>query len=41
MKQEMSGWQWQLDRMQIICILLQRDNHTSNSSLSFYPRDAS
>jgi len=28
MKQEMMGWQWdQLDHMQIICILLQTDNH--------------
>jgi len=28
MKQEMMGWQWhQLDHMQIICTLLQIDNH--------------
>jgi len=28
MKQEMMGWQWhQLDHMQIICALLQTDNH--------------
>jgi len=37
MKQEMTGWQWhQLDHMQIICTLLQRDNHASTSSLIFY-----
>jgi len=31
------GWQWyQLDHMQIICTLLQTDNHTSSSPLSFY-----
>jgi len=36
MKQEMMGWQWhRLDRMQIICILLQTDNHTSTSSLNY------
>jgi len=36
MKQEMMGWQWhQLDHMQIICTLLQADNHTSTSSLIF------
>jgi len=30
------GWQWhQLDHMQIICILLQRDNHASTWSLNF------
>jgi len=34
MKLEMMGWQWhQLDNMQIICTLLQTDNHTSTSSL--------
>jgi len=39
MKQEMMGWQWhQLDHnnhMQIICILLQTDNHGNTSSLNF------
>jgi len=31
------GWQWQqLDRMHIICTLLQIDNHTSTSSLKFF-----
>jgi len=31
------GWQWhQLDRMQIICTLLQTDNHTSTSSFNFF-----
>jgi len=35
MKQQMMGWQWhQLDHMQIICISLQTDNHTSTSSLN-------
>jgi len=30
----MVGWQWhQLDHMQIICISLQTDNHTSTSPL--------
>ena len=34
------GWQWQqLDHMQIICTLLQTDNHTSTSPLSFYRPD--
>jgi len=34
MKQEMMGWQWhQLDHMQIICTLLQTDNHTSTFSV--------
>jgi len=29
------GWQWhQLNHMQTICILLQRDNHTNTSSLT-------
>jgi len=33
----MMGWQWhQLDHMQIICTLLQTDNHASISPLSFY-----
>ena len=41
MKQEMTGWQWhQLDHMQIICSLLQTDNHGSTSPLSFYRLDA-
>jgi len=32
----MMGWQWhQLDHMQIICTLLQTDNHTSTSPLRF------
>jgi len=36
-KEEMMGWQWhQLDHMQIICTLLQTDNHASTSPLSFY-----
>jgi len=31
------GWLWhQLDHMQIICTLLQTDNHASTSPLSFY-----
>jgi len=35
------GWQWhQLDHMQIICTLLQTDNHASTSPLSFYRPDA-
>jgi len=34
MKQEMIGRQWhQLDHMQIICTVLQTDNHASTSSL--------
>jgi len=37
MKQQTMRWQWhQLDHMQIICTLLQTDNHTSTSSFSFY-----
>jgi len=37
MKQEMMRWQWhQMDHMQIICTLLQTDNHASTSSLSFW-----
>jgi len=33
----MMGWQWhQLDYMQIICTLLQRDNHASTLSLTFH-----
>ena len=36
-----SAWQWyQLDHMQIVCTLLQTDNHASTSSLSFYRPDA-
>jgi len=36
MKQEMMRWQWhQLDHMQIICTLLQTDNHTSITSIDF------
>ena len=35
------GWQWhQLAHMQTICTLLQTDNHTNTSSVSFYQRDA-
>ena len=38
---EMMEWQWhQLDHMQVICTLLQTDNHVSNSSLSFYGPEA-
>jgi len=41
MKQEMMGWQWdQLNHIQIICTLLQADNHASTSPLSFYRLDA-
>jgi len=30
MKQEIMGWQWhQLDDMQVICTLLQTENHAS------------
>jgi len=37
----MTGWQWhQLDHMQIICTLLQTDNHANTSPLSFYRLDA-
>ena len=39
MKQEMMEWQrYQLDHMQIICTLLQTDNHTgtSLSELCYY-----
>ena len=36
----MMGWQWhQLDHMQIICISLQTDDHSSTSPLSFYRPD--
>jgi len=35
------GWHWhQLDHMQIICTLLQTDNHSSTSLLIFYRLDA-
>jgi len=35
------GWQWhQLDHMQIICTLLQTDNHASTSSLIILQADA-
>jgi len=38
LEQEMMGWQWhQLDHMQIICILLQTDNHASTSPLNRKP----
>jgi len=43
MKQEMMGWQWhQLDHTQIVCTLLQTDNHasTGTSPLTFYRPDA-
>jgi len=31
------GWQWhQLEHVQTICSLLQTDNHTNISSLTFY-----
>jgi len=37
MKQEMTGWLChQLGHMQIICTLLQTDNHASTLSLSFF-----
>jgi len=37
MKQEMMGWQsHQLDHMQIICTLLQTDNHVSTLSVNFF-----
>jgi len=35
----MMGWHWhQLDHMQIICTLLQTDNHASTSPFSFTGR---
>jgi len=41
LEQEMMEWQWhQLNHMQIICTLLQTDNHASTSPLSFYRPDA-
>jgi len=37
LKQEMVGWQWHmLNHMQIICTLLQTDNHASTSSLHIF-----
>jgi len=37
MKQEMMAWQWhQLDHVQMICTLLQTDNHASTSLLNFF-----
>jgi len=36
LEQEMTGWQWH--HMQIICTLLQTDNHASTSPLSFTDR---
>jgi len=37
LEQKMMGWQWhQENHMQIICTLLQTDNHTSSSSFRFY-----
>jgi len=39
LEQEM-GWQWhQLDHMQIVCTLLQTDNHATTLPLSFYRLD--
>jgi len=41
LEQEMMGWQWhQLDHMQIICTLLQTDNHARLLLLSFYKLEA-
>jgi len=41
MKQGMLGWQWhQLNHVQMICTLLQTDNHTSTSLVNFYMPDA-
>ena len=38
LEQEMMGWQWhQLDHMQIICTLLQTDNHASTSPVFTLP----
>jgi len=40
LEQEMMGCQWhQLEYTQIICTLLQTDNHASTSPLSFYRPD--
>jgi len=37
----MMGWQWhQLEHMQIICTLLQTDNHVNTSPLNVYRPDA-
>jgi len=41
LQQEIMGWQQhQLDHMQIICTLLQTDNHASTLPHSFYRSDA-
>jgi len=41
MKQEMMRWQWhQLDHVQIICTLLQTDNHAGPYNSIFYRPDA-
>jgi len=41
LEQQMMEWQWhQLDHMQIMCTMLQTDDHTSTSSLSFCRLDA-
>jgi len=41
MKQEIIGWQWhQLDHIQIICTLLQTDNHARTPSVIFDRPDA-
>jgi len=35
MKREVKGWQWhQLDYMQIVCTLLQIDDHASTTSMN-------
>jgi len=40
-EQEMMRWQWhQLNHMQIICILLQTDNHAGTPPVLFYRPDA-
>ena len=37
LKQEMTGWQWhQPNHMQIVCTLLQTDNHASTASLHIF-----
>jgi len=39
MKQKMKGWQWhQLEHMQVLCSLIQSDNHASSSSLKILYR---
>jgi len=41
LEQEMTGWQWhQLDNMQIICTLLQTDNHASTGLTSHHSESA-